>query len=284
MAYMKRFLIILLFWAPATGTAQYYYHDIITALETERRHTIYRSEQVRRMTATGIDANGSRTTDYAEVHDLFDSGRTLRISLRNGPAHSVVRYGFNDAGRLISCLDSSNGVVSQIEYEHDTAGRILRIRNTLRDSARDFNQTETHQWSYDSSGRPSGMWRVINGSDSLEIRFSTDENGNTGEERSYRKSRETAMVYYYYDDTDRLTDVVRYNTRYKRLMPDLMFEYDESGRVIQKIATTSGQNQRYVIWRFIYDEKGLKTREVLFDQEKRLTGKIEYQYQRGPSR
>jgi hypothetical protein len=34
----------------------------------------------------------------------------------------------------------------------------------------------------------------------------------------------------------------------------------------------------YNIWRYIYDSKGLKTKEALFDKEQQLSGKIEYSY------
>jgi hypothetical protein len=57
-----------------------------------------------------------------------------------------------------------------------------------------------------------------------------------------------------------------------------MFEYDDSDRVIQKITTTSSRTLGYLIWRYIFDEKGLKTKEALFNDDKELTGKIEYTY------
>jgi hypothetical protein len=61
-------------------------------------------------------------------------------------------------------------------------------------------------------------------------------------------------------------------------MPDIMFEYDDNDRVIQKITTTSGAHLGYLIWRYIYDPKGLKTKEALFNDDKQMTGKIEYSY------
>ncbi len=122
------------------------------------------------------------------------------------------------------------------------------------------------------------MWRIINTTDSLELRFAADEDGNPGDERSFRKAVEASVVYYYYDDKNRLTDIVRYNTRLKKLLPDMMFEYDEQDRVIQKITTTSSLHMGYLIWRYLFDEKGLKIREALFNNEKELTGKIEYNY------
>jgi hypothetical protein len=57
-----------------------------------------------------------------------------------------------------------------------------------------------------------------------------------------------------------------------------MFEYDEQDRVVQKITTTSSLNLGYLIWRYIYNEKGLKTKEALFNKDKELTGKIDYNY------
>jgi hypothetical protein len=57
-----------------------------------------------------------------------------------------------------------------------------------------------------------------------------------------------------------------------------MFEYDDNNRVIQKITTLSTINPDYLIWRYLYDDKGFKTKEALFDKQKELTGRIEYQY------
>jgi hypothetical protein len=34
----------------------------------------------------------------------------------------------------------------------------------------------------------------------------------------------------------------------------------------------------YLIWRYIFDDKGLKTKEALFNKDKELTGKIDYVY------
>ena len=89
---------------------------------------------------------------------------------------------------------------------------------------------------------------------------------------------QTGVIYYYYDDKNRLSDIVRYNLKCERLLPDIMFEYDDQNRVIQKITTTSNIALGYLIWRYIFDEKGLKTKEALFNKNKQITGKIEYTY------
>jgi hypothetical protein len=77
---------------------------------------------------------------------------------------------------------------------------------------------------------------------------------------------------------------VRYNKKVKKLLPDFILTYDEAGRVIQKVSSTPGDNLGkvvwvgYIIWRFIYNENGLKTKEALFDEGQQLSGKIEYKY------
>jgi hypothetical protein len=50
--------------------------------------------------------------------------------------------------------------------------------------------------------------------------------------------------------------------------------------VIQKI-TVPANSSEYLIWRYQYDDKGLKIKEAVFDKHKQLTGKIEYIYQFG---
>jgi YD repeat-containing protein len=59
-----------------------------------------------------------------------------------------------------------------------------------------------------------------------------------------------------------------------------MFEYSASNQVIQKITVPSNGSQ-YLIWRYQYDERGLKIKEAIYNKQKQLTGKIEYLYSFG---
>jgi len=118
----------------------------------------------------------------------------------------------------------------------------------------------------------------VNGTDSSTYNFKVDEAGNVIEEQLYRITQSAEPMYYYYDEDRRLTDVVRYHKILKRLLPDFMFEYDENDNVIQRISVVSATNSEYVTWRYIYDSRGLKTKDVLFDKEKRMSGRIDYAY------
>ncbi len=291
-----KFLLPALLLVTSSLRAQYYYNDIIGTEETNRQMKTYLENKVRSVSASGYDQRGTKATDFSEVQEVKENGMALRVSSVTNMNRTVIYSRFDAKGRVISMIDSSTAIESITTYEYDANGRIARIKNTVKDSARDFNQEEIHQWSYNANGKAEKMWRIINNTDSLELRFIPDENGNPGDERSYKKGVETGqyyyylddekkpkyvqtgVIYYYYDDRKRLTDIVRFNLKAKRLLPDIMFEYDDKDRIIQKITTTSSVNLGYLIWRYIFDEKGLKSKEALFNDDKQLTGKIEYNY------
>jgi YD repeat-containing protein len=282
---MKTILSALGFLLASTSLhAQYYYNDIIGTQETNRQMKAYLSNKIRTMSATGSDRNGTKATDFSEFHEVRENGKALKATSIINLNRAIIYSRFDDQGRVISMADSSTNIISVTTYEYDAAGRVSRVQNTVKDSANDFNQVETHQWYYNGAGKAERMWRIITTSgtntsvDSMEVRMVADEDGNPGEEHTYKRGIETGYLYYYYDDKNRLTDIVRYNTKLQKLLPDLMFEYDDNDRVIQKITTTSSNMVGYLIWRYIYNDKGLKTKEALFNRDKELTGKIDYTY------
>lgn len=264
--------------------AQYYYNDIIGTRETSQLMRSYTTNKVRTVSGTGYDGHGVKATDFSEFQEVKENGKALRSSSIANFNKRVSYSRFDDQGRVVSISDSSSDIQSSTTYSYDANGRINQVQNMVNDSASEFNHTETHQWIYNANGKPVKMWRIINSTgaensiDSMEIRFTIDEDGNIGEERTFKKNIETGYLYYYYDDKNRLLDIVRYNTRLKKLMPDIMFEYDDNDNVLQKTTTTSSLHLGYLIWRYIYDTKGLKTKEVLFNSDKQITGKIEFAY------
>ena len=269
------FLFLLLFYFAANS--QYYYKDIVAAADITRLMKTYTANNIKKITAKGITPEGSPSSEFSEVGEV--NGTTLKVTTNNNKAISTLKFNFNDRGQLINSVDSAINVKSISTYSYDANGKIISISNsaTDADSSGDFSQTEVHQYIY-KDGKLDKMWRIINKKDSLEIRFETDENGNVIEERNFRRGVLADPIYYYYDDRNRLTDIVRFNYKANRLLPDYLFEYDDNDRVIQKITTTSGKNLGYLTWRYLFDEKGLKTKEALFNKDKQLQGRIDYSY------
>jgi len=281
---MKILFLTLLITAASALQAQYYYNDIIGTSETNQQMADYRTNKVKTVSATGFDYKGVKASDYSEYQEVKENGFALRYVRINNQTKTNSFYRFNTDGKIISITDSSADIVNKTNYEYNEKGMIIKVENVSADSSGNFNNTETHYWYYRENNKPKKMLRVINNSgalietDSLEVKFILDEDGNPAEERTYKKGKETGYLYYYFDDKNRLTDIVRYNSKVKKLLPEIMFEYDVKDRVIQKITTTSSLSLGYLIWRYIFNEQGLKTKEALFNNNKELTGKIEYSY------
>ncbi|HJS53127.1 MAG TPA: hypothetical protein VJ765_01245, partial [Chitinophagaceae bacterium] len=240
-------LILLLFY---TANSQYYYKDIVSIADLNRLMKTYITNNVHKVTATGITPEGGPSSDFSEVHEINSAGTVLKVITRVNQTTSVLLYSFNDRGLLINTVDSSAGIKSTSTYTYDVNGKPVSISNSAidADSSGNFSQTEIHQYFY-KEGKPEKMWRIINKTDSLEVKFITDENGNVIEEKNFRRGVGADPIYYYYDEKNRLTDIVRFNYKANRLLPDYLFEYDDHDRVIQKITTTSNLNLGYLTWR-----------------------------------
>jgi YD repeat-containing protein len=274
---MKNLFCLILLTLFFKADAQYYYKDLIAASEITQLKKTYTDNNIKKVRSTGFTPNGDAYADYNETQDHDALNRQLKITTNADQDITSLIYKFDDAGRIESVTDSSAPAKSVSNYKYDQSGRLVEINNTMTDSLQTYTQTEKHVWNY-SNDKPEKMWRIINKTDSMEVRFIRDEKGNIIEEQNFKKARMVDQVYYYYDDKNRLTDIVRYNTKAKKLLPDFMFEYDDNNRVIQKITTTSNQNIGYLIWRYLYNEKGLKTKEALYNKEKKLMGRIDFFY------
>jgi len=275
---MKNALLTIALFSNITTFCQYYYNDITDARAISEKMKNFIDRKVKTITATGYDARGAKTTDFNERQEINVEKKLLKISARNGQQVTRQYYQFDDQNRLSGITDSSGDIKSTTAYNYDNNGNLILIKTSIKDSLQDFTETIEHQYQYNNGKKPEKLLRIINGKDSSEYRFTIDEKGNVVDEQLYRRGVGIDPIYYYYDEKDRLTDVVRYNKKAKKLLPTLMFEYDESDRIIQKMTILSTNNPDYLIWRYIFNDKGLKTKEALFNKQKELTGRIEYAY------
>lgn len=280
---MKNSILVLALCFTFPAFAQHYYNDIIGTRDLSTRMKTYVAAKMQSMTATGYDDQGRKNNDFNEWQEVQANGTVLRITNRDGQRVNRVYYTFDPNARLINARDSSAEIEVSSDYSYDASGRLSLIRITRRDARQEFNETEERQWRYSPSGVATTMWRIVNGKDSTEYRFITDSTGNVGEEQLVRRGTGINPVYYYYDEENRLTDVVRYNNKVKKLVPDINLIYDDNGRVIQKVTTLAiGRVIDYLIWRYAYNDKGLKSKEAMFGKEKQLKGRIDYAYTYAP--
>jgi hypothetical protein len=271
---MKNALLFLICLWSMSVSAQYYYNDIVGAKDLNERMRVYKANKVKMVNALGFDAQGAKSPDFNETQEVNSTGTLLKISTREGQNVNRQFYQFDEQGRLSTITDSSTGFKNTSSYQYDGNNDIVSISLVSGDTS--FGQKEVHQWTYRKPHVPQKMLRILNDKDTTEYRFNADEKGNVTDEQLFRRNVGLDQLYYYYDDENHLTDIVRFDKKLKKLLPDFMFEYDDQNRVIQKITTLSAASKNYLIWRYVYNEKGLKTKEALFNKQKEMTGKIEY--------
>lgn len=274
---MKANLFFVFFFCGLNVSAQYYYKDIVGTKETSDMIRAYQKNKVSRVLLTSLNATNQKDENFLVEQHVSTEQQTLTTLTRSYITDESVLVSFFDAkGNVIRTIDSSDRVISITTYEYDTSGHLNLVSSSSSDSAQSSMDMELHIWTW-SNGRPAGMLRIRNQSDTSQVNFKLDERGDIGEEAEIRKGKPTPPVYYYYNDFHQLTDIARYSRRANRLLPEYLFEFSEGNQLSQKI-TVPANSSEYLIWRYQYNSRGLKTREVIYNKQKKLVGKIEYQY------
>ncbi len=278
---MRTILTLFILMIFHSISAQYYYKDILGTKESKQLFDKYRSLKVRSVIINSFEEDGTKSENFICEQIYTPSNRSLKTNTKSGVTNESVLISYYDEnGMLTQTADSSTSIVSKSFYVYNDDKSLRSLKNISTETSKQFSEISEHHWFYDTKGRPLKMIRTTNVIDTVLVDFITDDSGNIAEERSYKKGKIYSTVFYYYDIKNRLTDIVRYNQKAKKLLPDYMFEYAESDQIIQKI-TVPANNSNYQIWRYQYNTNGLRIKEALYDKNKKLTGKIEYQYKYG---
>jgi YD repeat-containing protein len=276
---MKSLLLAAILFTGLSSSAQYYYKDIVGTKESSELLKSYMKNKVSRVALSSFDADNTKSDNLFVQQEFTPKERVLKTTTATGGdnqnASTVFTYA-DENGNITRTVDSSGVVVNTTTYGYDASGNLQLV--TINSSDTTISESEQHFWQWEN-GKPSTMLRVKNKRDTTYVSFKLDENGNVSEERETHKKLTSKPYFYYYNDNNQLTDIVRYNERAKQLLPEYMFEYSSSNQVIQKI-TVPTNNSDYLIWRYQYNPQGLKVKEVVYSKQDKKTpmGKIEYQY------
>lgn len=274
---MKKFLSLAFFTAFGFSVqAQYYYKDILTNDQVSADMAAYKLNKVHTVKLRSFEDDNSPSEGFfCERKISKDFRKTELLTKSPISAPSVFNSYFNEKGKIIKTIDSSSISSSTNIFEYNQNDKIAKITSIIRSSDDDFvNEIkEEHLYFYNAEGIPEKMILVKNNSDSTTMLFMLDEKKNVSIEKNTKTGRK---FYYYYDDKNRLTDIVHASERTERLLPDYMFEYNAQGLLSQMTTVEEGSNY-YFIWKYTYSN-GLRTKEKCFSKEKRLMGSIEYEY------
>ncbi|MHA4811510.1 hypothetical protein ACX0G9_25665 [Flavitalea flava] len=261
-----------------TCAAQYYYKDLVLTRQTTSQWKLYKENKVKMVTLSSLEGDGRPTEGFqAEQEVSGDFSRISTYTRSSGTTESRLIVYYSPTGAPVRTVDTSDTYKSSSEYQYDPNGWLQVITNTSLETDNQLKDVEQHLWQYDQGGKPTSMLKIKNGNDSTLVRFVRDEKGNIAEERATRKKTDLPIIYYYYDDANRLTDIVRYNAKAQRLLPETIFEYSETGNLLSMLVVPAGSND-YQKWYYEYNDKNLKAKESCFNKKKILLGRIEYSY------
>jgi YD repeat-containing protein len=272
------FALALLFLAVSAASAQYYYRDVLSAVQSRTQQQLYKASNVRKVTVHSNDPDGTENKDFFCEQSLNAEGTEME-TLTGSPAtgKSQLTTYFDKDAHVIRSIDSSDASVTITQYTYDASGNLLSINIDAHTDSGRYRTQEAHVWQYSADGKPTGLLRIKNGDDTTFVLLQTDSLGNVTDEASVRNGELVEHYYYYYDDDHHLTDIVRYNEQVQRMVPDYMFAYDDQGNLGQMIVVRAIHND-YRIWRYLYNPNKLKFKELCYDRDHRLIGSIAYTY------
>jgi hypothetical protein len=282
-------LIFLTALLQQKANAQFYHKDIISIKQANDEMLLLQQQKLRRIIVHSFEADGSASEGFSCEKKISKDYRTVEtVTGSSGTTPSTLTSIYNNKAQLIQSSDSSEITAASTLYEYDDKDNIKSITVYNHSSDDDFATSlkEVHQYTYNEKGLPTKMLRIKNDKDTLEVDFLIDANGNLTEE--IEKMPYGKHYYYYYNDKNQMTDIVRYNIVSKDMKPDLVFEYNSKGQLTQMLAVEEGVNKgyynekdvvNYYTWRYFYNDEGLRIIEKCFSRSSKLLGYVEYEYE-----
>ena len=274
---MRRWLFCLILFGSNQLQAQYYYNDLLANIQTHKQYKLLRALKVKKITATAQESANS-TPETLLTEEISTDGKRIIIYTyqQNGKtSRTSTQY---EMGKLKKSESNNKGVESSTLYSYNETGLPALIQSTTKDTFLSSITGEAHQYFYKQDGSPDYAYVIRNQSDTILVNFTTDNQKLVLEETWTRRKKEIEKYYYYYNEKQQLTDIVRFNSKLNKLLPDFVYSYNESGYIIQMIQVPRSSNN-YITWKYIYNDKGLKTTETCSNKEKKLLGTVGYSYE-----
>jgi hypothetical protein len=274
--HIRFFILFIILLNVLQAESQYYYKDIVLSRQNQENWKAFRDQKVKEVSIQSIDANNELTPgfDCTQVISPDFSSIVTFTKSANTPASTLTTF-YDRSGRIIKTVDTSDTYKSTTEYSYYDNGEISSLLNNSVQTDNDINATEKHTWIYEGT-QLKKMIKIKGATDTTIVNLIKDEKGNIVEEKSARGGQSLPSVYYYYDNDGRLTDIVRYNQKAGRLLPDYVFEYN-SGRISTMLFVPNGSAD-YQKWQYGYNSNGLKATETCYDKKRQLVVKVNYNY------
>lgn len=272
----KSILVLTIFFSFYTVHAQFYYNDVVNLKASNNLYVNLKRNNIQQVSATSTESDGTPTTGFVYLKLIKNNASLIITHTELETAGVSDDYDTYANDKLVKSYDSADNVLTTVEYTYDEQGKIVLIQTQTDDTAMNVHSKELHTWFY-TSNVPDSMLKIKDSTDTTMVYFKKDEYRNVVEERWMKKGRLAEQYFYYYNNKSQLTDIVRFNNKAQQMLPDFLFEYNDKGMLTQITQVPEGSSD-YVVWQYVYDERDLKTQDVLFNKHQELLGTIKYLY------
>lgn len=273
---MKWLTLFVVLLVHQTVLSQYYLNDCIGLTQSQEKYQLMRKHRIKLIEATSIEADGSATPGFVLQQTLQTDGKKMITTIGQPNSSIETITNFYELSKLKKTVVKRSSLETKTEFFYHSRGMLEKLVSTTIDSNQLIPVSETHFWTYGSNGAPIQMLKWGNSIDTLQVNFLSDSTGLVLEENWIKKGK-TVETYYYYYTNQRLTDVVRYNQRAKKLLPDFVYEYNAQDQLTQ-MAQFDGRS--IVYWTYTYDPNGLRASETARDKQKNILTKINYRFEK----
>lgn len=273
---MKFFLpLFSCFFFSYGAMAQYYYNDILSNKKLNKEYEDLKSSGYNKIILESFEEDNSPSKGFfceKKFNTDFSESMMLSRSLRTD--ESSLKTTYKD-GRIVQSVNETPFTINTMRFTYQD-GHLKTIQIETYDLRDSSVQKEERAFGYDTANRLTRLTRTKDGKVISSIKFIHDEHGNIVEEIPENEGADR-KYYYYYDEKNRLTDVVHFNQLAQKLLPDYIFLYDEKSSLIQMI-TVDENAKDYNIWRYSYTREGLPEIQKCFSKNKKLLGTIQFEY------
>jgi len=249
---------------------------LVSAQFSRQNYAVLKQQQVSGIEATAYLPNGEIDSQFHIKQIVQPQQNRIIIYSRTAFENSVSIIDYkNDAPLKVT--DSSTHLLTVTQYNYNDNGQLHFLQSVTTDIEAHTSSEEIHEWHYTSEKLPDYMFKIKNKQDTTLIKFTRDEEGNIVQEDWLKNNNIIETYYYYYNAKHQLTDIVRFNNKVKKLLPDYVLEYDEQARLIQTTQVPLNSSN-YTVVQYVYNQNGLKTQENIYNKQKELIARIVYRY------
>ncbi len=259
--------------------SQYLFQELMSIEQASSERAQLIQKNYRKVKVISFEEDGEVSKRFFCEKKFDKNHSNYKLYTRSGDGGKSIMSGFyNESGKLLKTIDSSETVVRICDITYDQNNRIAQTHTVSRSKDEDFviELKEVHLYEYEnnSSKHPASMLKIKQDKDSSKIIFQFDEKGNIAIEKNAKTG---AKYYFYYDEKNQITDIVHQSEYKVDMVPDYIFEYDANGNLIRTTTAAAG-NSSPVNWIYTYTD-GLKTKEEIRASNGEWLGKFEYEYQ-----